>query len=81
VYACTLRIAGKRIDERLANENVSGCDARTGQAGGGLGMLPILPCAFRNEAIRQWAGLGRDRSLCAVICAGAYPVSLTRFLC
>jgi hypothetical protein len=37
VYACTLRIAGKRIDERLAVENVSECDAGTGQAGGGLG--------------------------------------------
>jgi hypothetical protein len=78
VYACTLRIAGKRVDERLANENVSACDARTGKLGVVSGMLPILPCTVRKE---RFVNGRRDRSFCAVICAGAYPASLTRFLC
>ena len=34
------------------------------------GMLPMLPFAVRKGTIRQWAGLGRDQSFCAVICAG-----------
>ena len=38
MYACTLRIARKRADERLAIEDVSASDSRTGQAGGGLGV-------------------------------------------
>ena len=33
-------------------------------------MLPMLPFAVRKGTIRQWAGLGRDQSFCAVICAG-----------
>jgi hypothetical protein len=39
VYACTLRIARKRVDERLAIENVSARDSRTGQAGVVSGFL------------------------------------------
>jgi hypothetical protein len=31
------------------------------------GMLPMLPCAVGKGAIRQWAGLGRDQSFCAVM--------------
>jgi hypothetical protein len=42
-------------------------------------MLPMLPCAVRKGTIRQWAGLGRDQSFCAVICAGVCPASLTPF--
>jgi hypothetical protein len=50
------------------------------QERGKLGVVSgMLLCAFRKEAIRQWAGLGRDRSLCGDDVPGVYPASLTRF--
>ena len=49
-------------------------------------MLPMLPFAVRKGTIRQWAGLGRDQSFCAVICAGGLsrkpdPVSVLTCPC
>jgi hypothetical protein len=48
VYACTPHIARKRVDERLAIENVS-VRLKNRASWGGLGQLPVLPGAFRKE--------------------------------
>ena len=51
MYACTLHIARKRVEERLAIENVC-VRLKNGASWGCLGHLPVLPGAFRKGAIR-----------------------------
>ncbi len=70
MYACTLRIARMRVDEAGHREREC-VRLKNGEAGVVSSMLPMPPCAFRKGAIRQWAGLGRDRIFCAVtMCRG-----------
>jgi hypothetical protein len=65
MYACTPRIAGKRVDERLATQNVSAWTQERGKLGVVSGMLHPRPCAVCKGAIREWAGPGRHQSFCA----------------